>query len=307
MSSRIVSLMMLFAVSLILSGCSGEGGNENGGGAGGNASEGSGEGEGVLEGAGEGEGVSEGEGEGEGAGEGSGEETSMLPGDVPLEMVWIADGTFMMGRYSDEEASYSSEDLQHQVTISSGFWLGKHEVTQAQWEAVMGNNPAGFPGANRPVERVSWNDVQAFITALNTHTGESFRLPTEAEWEYACRAGTGTRFYWGDDLSYTEIGNYAWYWDNCDFQTHEVGGKLPNAWGVYDMSGNAWEWCEDDWHPDYTGAPSDGRAWVDSPRGSSCVIRGGGWNYFASRCRSANRDSDAPENSNVLIGFRLAR
>lgn len=155
------------------------------------------------------------------------------------------------------------------------------------------------------------NTVQAFVTALNTHvanTGQgsgTFRLPSEAQWEYACRAGTTTRCYWGDDPSYTQIGNYAWYAYNSTSQTHPVGQKLPNAWGLYDMLGNVWEWCEDWYHSSYTGAPTDGSAWV-SPTSSNRVARGGG-RVSIGGCRSANRGGDHPSDASIELGFRLAR
>jgi formylglycine-generating enzyme required for sulfatase activity len=234
-------------------------------------------------------------------------ETIMLPGNVPLEMVWCPAGTFMMGRYQGEQDSYSNEDPQHQVGFSSGFWIGKYEVTQAQWEAVTGSNPSYFPGDNRPVEQVSWNDAQSFITALNIVTDRTFRLPSEAEWEYACRAGTTTRFYWGEDPTYTFIGNDAWHLGNSGDQTHDVGGKLANAWGLEDMSGNVWEWCEDDWHDNYTGAPTDGRAWVDSSRGPDRANRGGGFSSIQSGCRSAIRVGNTATSKLYFFGFRLAR
>lgn len=239
-------------------------------------------------------------------------DTIILPGNVPLEMVWIPAGSFMMGRYENEQASEANESPQHQVTFTDGFWVGKYEVTQAQWAAVMGNNPSYLTGdLSRPVEQVSWNTVQAFVTALNTHvanTGQgsgTFRLPSEAQWEYACRAGTTTRCYWGDDPSYTQIGNYAWYAYNSTSQTHPVGQKLPNAWGLYDMLGNVWEWCEDWYHSSYTGAPTDGSAWV-SPTSSNRVARGGG-RVSIGGCRSANRGGDHPSDASIELGFRLAR
>lgn len=236
------------------------------------------------------------------------EETIMLPGDVPLVMVWIPAGTFVMGRYPDEQDSDPREDPQHEVTVP-GFWIGKYEVTQAQWKAIMGTNPsyfAGYATGNRPVEGISWDAVQSFITALNAATkGQPFRLPSEAEWEYACRAGTTTRFYWGDDPSYTQIENYAWYSGNSEHHTHDVGGKFPNGFGLYDMVGNVAEFCEDDWHDNYVDAPSDGTAWIDSPRSHSRVIRGGGW--YGDYGRSAHRYLFYHAHADAAIGFRLAR
>ena len=243
-------------------------------------------------------------------------ETIILPGNVPLDMVWIPSGTFMMGRYSGEQDSHASEDPQHLVTVSSGFWMGKYEVTQAQWKAVMnGANPSYFQGAhagnvntdNHPVESVSWNDIQTFITALNTLTDKTFRLPSEAEWEYACRAGKTTRFYWGDDLSNMDIGNYAWYGSNIGGMTHPVGEKTANNFGLYDMSGNVWEWCQDWSHDHYTGAPTDGSAW-ESPTGLYRVIRGGNWgNNDGADCRSARRANFDPWYGYTGLGFRLSR
>jgi formylglycine-generating enzyme required for sulfatase activity len=237
----------------------------------------------------------------------------MLPDDVPLEMVWIPAGSFMMGRYTNEQDSTSDESPQHQVTFANGFWMAKYEVTQAQWLALMGSNPSNFTGdLNRPVEQVSWNDVQSCIAALNAHvvnTGQgagTFHLPSEAQWEYACRAGTTTRFYWGDDASYTQIEGYAWYSGNAGPATHPVGQKLPNAFGLYDMSGNVWECCEDWFHATYTGAPTDGSAWV-LPTGSYRMNRGGSWYDPGEVCRSARRGSISPTSTGPLTGFRLAR
>jgi formylglycine-generating enzyme required for sulfatase activity len=240
-------------------------------------------------------------------------ETILLPGDVPLDMVWIPVGSFQMGRTPGEQDSFDSEDPRHTVTYATGFWMGKYELTQAQWVAVMGSNPSYFkpptysddPG--RPVEQVSWNNVQAFIATINTVTGRTFRLPTEAEWEYACRADTATRFYWGDDSTYSQIGAYAWYSGNSSSTTHAVGGKTPNAWGLCDMTGNVWEWCEDDWHDNYMGAPANGTAWVDSPRGSSRLVRGGSYVFDGGYCRSSRRFTGGPSGAGNSIGFRLAR
>jgi eukaryotic-like serine/threonine-protein kinase len=156
----------------------------------------------------------------------------------------------------------------------------------------MGNNPSSFKGDDLPVENVSWNDAQEFVKKLNTAgaTGRSplrFRLPTEAEWEYAARAGTQTAYYFGDDADY--LGDYVWYSKNSGGQTHPVGQLKPNAFGLYDMLGNVWEWVEDTWHDSYAGAPADGRAWIDPGGESNRVLRGGGWRYVPQSARSAMR------------------
>jgi len=233
----------------------------------------------------------------------------MLPGELPLEMVWIPPGSFLMGSPDEEQDRSEFEGPQYEVTHANGFWMGKYPITQEQWQAVMGNNPSHFNGDNRSVELVFWNDIRdsgGFLDQLNEACpGYNFRLPSEAEWEYAYRAGTTTRFYWGDDPDYTEIGDYAWYLNNSLSYTHPVGQKLPNAWGLYDMAGNAWEWCEDDWHNNYEGAPSDGSAWVDSPRGGPRLLRGGSWSSYPSSCRAASRGYYGPARLFLLNGFRV--
>lgn len=241
------------------------------------------------------------------------EDTVLLPGSVPLTVVWCPAGSFLMGRSSSSELdSDASEDPQHLVTFAAGFWMGKYEVTQAQWVAVTGSNPSYITGNLQcPVEQVSWTKINsAFLPAVNTYTGKTFRLPSEAEWEYACRAGTSDRFYWGDDTTYTQIDTYAWYIENSGYTTHAVGTAggtgHPNAWGLYDMSGNVWEWCQDWYHGGYSGAPSDGSAWV-SPAGTDRVIRGGGWDYSGNTCRSACHNAILASYSNGGIGFRVAR
>ena len=222
-----------------------------------------------------------------------------------MEFQWCPPGTFMMGS-PDLEAGRSSDEPQHQVTISQGFWLGKHEVTQEVWEGVMGTNPSAHGGADRPVERVSWVDVQAFLDALNIGIGDGpvYRLPTEAEWEYACRAGTTTRFYWGDDPNETAIADYAWYSGNGNFETHNVGEKMPNPWGLQDMSGNVFEWCQD-WYGDYPAGP------VTDPQGpasgSFLVMRGGSFTVDPAYCRAAERNFNAPSGQGTDIGLRLLR
>jgi len=240
----------------------------------------------------------------------------MLPGGVPLEMVWIPAGSFQMGRYPGEQDGASNEDPQHPVTLAQGFWMGKYELTKTQWAVIMGTMPWSgqahvLAGGDSPAVHVSWNQAQAFIKELNDYTGLTFRLPSEAEWEYACRAGTTTRFYWGEDPNEAVGKDYAWWihntWGVDERYAHDVGLKLPNAWGLYDMSGNVWEWCEDDLHEDYTGAPTNGDAWVDSPRGQVRVFRGGSWFYQGAVCRSATRTGDKPWGTDNSLGFRLAR
>ena len=223
-----------------------------------------------------------------------------------ITMVWIPSGSFMQGAYSSELGAQSNEYPQHLVTLDYGFWMGKYEVTQEQWQSVTGYNNSCFSGADRPVEMVSWDDIDTgFLPILNlqTATGE-WRLPSESEWEYACRAGTTTRYYWGDDLSGTMIDDYAVYYLNDPGGTAEVGTKLPNAWNLYDISGNIWEWCEDYWHTDYNGAPINGDPWL-SPTNSSRLQRGGSWSNPKENCRSADRFLDLPSHSLSHFGFRL--
>ena len=251
-------------------------------------------------GGGEGDGEPAVEGEGESGGELGDMETIMLPGDVPLEIVWCPSGMFMMG----SETGDPDESPMHEVTLTQGFWMGKYEVTQAQWVAVMDSNPSNFTGDNRPVEDVSWNDAQSFISALNAATYKTFRLPTEAEWEYACRAGTTTAYNFDDSLG--SLGDYAWYGDNSGLETHDVGGKLPNAWGLYDMHGNVWEWCQD-WFDSsyYSDSPSADPAGPES--GSYRLLRGGSWSSSNNSCRSAFRNNNLPESIRHVDGFRIAR
>lgn len=183
--------------------------------------------------------------------------------------------------------------------------MGRYPVTQKQWEKVMGNNPSRFRGEDRPVESVSWNKVQKFIKKLNKkEQTEKYRLPSEAEWEYACKAGTQTKYYFGDDDS--ELGDYAWYRVNSSDETHHIGQKKPNPWGLYDMHGNILEWVQDKWHDNYDESPSDSSAWDDK---DSCeyVLRGGSWRSSASLCRSACRDRSGDGVDVSILGFRLVR
>ncbi len=222
---------------------------------------------------------------------------------VKLEMVYIRGGSFQMGSPSGEQYRESDEGPVHTVKLSD-FWIGKYEVTQAQWRAIMGSNPSYFKGDDLPVESVSWNDCDKFIKELNSKTGKNFSLPSEAQWEYACRAGSTTRF-WFDD-SDSGLGDYAWYGSNSGRKTHPVGEKYKNAWGLYDMHGNVYEWCEDWYHDSYSSAPTNGSAWI-SPAGSVRVLRGGCWNYDARYCRSADRFRFAPSFSCSYLGFRVVR
>jgi formylglycine-generating enzyme required for sulfatase activity len=192
----------------------------------------------------------------------------------------------------------------HTVTLTTAFYIGRYEVTQAQWEARMGSNPSSFQGdPQRPIETVSWNTIQGFLSA----TG--LRLPTEAEWEYACRAGTTTPFHSGPGFANgttddTLVGQIAWWTGNSRGQTHAVGGKAANALGVHDMLGNVWEWCGD-WHSDYTSAPQTDPKGPAS--GSARVLRGGSEGFGSSSMRSSTRGSFAPVYSRGYVGFRVAR
>lgn len=221
-----------------------------------------------------------------------------LGGGVKLDLVLIPAGSFTMGDDDRIDAK------PHKVTITKPFYLGKCEVTQEQWEAVMGGNPSGFEGPKDPVERISWIDCQQFLVKLNTKSGgegSKFVLPTEAQWEYACRAGSTGKCCFGDDEN--EVGEYAWYIENEGKKTHPVGEKQPNAWGLYDMYGNVWEWCQD-WYGDYEAEA------VDDPsgptEGSNRVYRGGSWISSSSDCRSAYRYEGRPYYRDDVVGFRVA-
>ena len=240
--------------------------------------------------------------------------TIPLAEDVDLDMIWIEPGTFIMGSPSDELGRYDDE-VQHEVTLTQGYWLGKYEVTQAQYEAVMGTNPSGFKGADLPVEKVSWYDAKEFcakLTAFEKATGRlpegyEYTLPTEAQWEYACRAGTTTALNSGKNLSdkdqCLEMDEVGWYKYNSDRATHPVGQKLPNVWGLYDMHGNVWEWCLDRYGDYPTSAVTDPTGPI---MGSSRVIRGGSWYFYAGGCRSATRSGNGPSYYDSNYGFRVA-
>jgi formylglycine-generating enzyme required for sulfatase activity len=217
-----------------------------------------------------------------------------------IEFVLIQPGEFLMGSNS----GFDDEKPPHQVRISKPFYLGQYEVTQGQWQAVMGRNPSSLAGeATLPVENVSWEDVQEFVRRLNAKEGgPKYRLPTEAEWEYAARAGTSTAYSFGD--SERQLGEYAWYYDNSGIKTHPVGQKKPNAWGLYDMHGNVEEWVQDWYGPYKAGAAVDP---AGPSSGSSRVSRGGG-RTIARYCRSAIRRSYPPgSRDGGVLGFRLLR
>ncbi|EPY00953.1 formylglycine-generating enzyme family protein [Magnetospirillum fulvum] len=225
--------------------------------------------------------------------------------DCP-EMVEIPAGRFQMGSPTTDPAREPGEEPRHPVTIAKPFALAIYPVTQADWTAVMGTNPSHFRGQSFPVESISWAEAQTYIRRLNEKTGQSYRLPTEAEWEYAARAGTDTRYSWGDDIGQGKA--------NCDGcgsswggrSTAPVGSFPPNPFGLYDMSGNVWQWTEDCWSPTYRGAPSDGRARVDR---AACprVLRGGSWGNSPVHLRSAKRMWFAQDFRFINLGFRLAR
>ncbi len=241
------------------------------------------------------------------------------PFDVNLEMVEIPGGTFRMGASEDEKGSSKDERPRHQVTVQP-FFMGKYTVTQEQWEKVadflpkvnreLKPHPSRFKGDQRPVERVSWYDVEEFCLRLSKYTKKEYRLPSEAEWEYACRAGTATPFHFGETIT-TQLANYDGnriYGDGIKGeyrqQTTEVGSFPSNAFGLYDMHGNVWEWCGDRWHHTYNGAPINGVAWVDG-NDNLQIQRGGSWNSNPEDCRSACRFYLNPDDVNDAIGFRV--
>ena len=243
--------------------------------------------------------------------------TETLAGNTKLEMVKIPAGSFAMGTEETEVIHFcteygtnwfKNEMPQHRVNLQE-FYLGKYPITQEQYQAIMGNNPSHFKdNPKNPVENVSWNDAQEFCQKLSEKTGKKYRLPSEAEWEYACRAGTETHYYFGDNQGFLK--EYAWYGDNSGSKPHPVGQKKPNDWGLYDMHGNVWEWCEDGGHENYENAPTDGTAWDENHSVTNMrILRGGFWGHYPSDCRSAIRllrdiDIDA-DLRDFILGFRV--
>jgi len=266
------------------------------------------------------------------AADATGPGANVFTNSIGMKFVYIEPGTFMMGSPPDEPGRDDDED-QHQVTLTHGFYLAVAEVTQGEWRSIMGNNPSYFShcGKDCPVETVSWKDCQEFIQRLNEREkAHKYRLPTEAEWEYACRAGSKTELYTGSmkvlgDNNAPALDDIAWYggnscakyegtfdcsgWSEKQYAcprcgTHPVGGKKPNAWGLYDMPGNVWEWCQD-WYEEYAAGH------LTDPKGPSSgedrVCRGGSWDSFALGCRAATRYSEVPDYKDHLMGFRLVR
>ncbi|ACC85070.1 formylglycine-generating enzyme family protein [Nostoc punctiforme] len=258
-----------------------------------------------------------------------------LGNGIKLEMVLLQRGSFLMGAPETEEGSSDDERPQHEVTVPT-FFIGKYPLTQAQWKAVaalpqvnkeLKAKPSRFKGADRPVEQVSWEDAVEFCDRLTAHTKRQYRLPSEAEWEYACRAGTTSPFHFGETIT-TDLANYQGT-DNKEYEWSGSYGRGPkgiyrqettpvgsfgvaNAFGLYDMHGNVWEWCLDNWHDNYEGAPIDGSAWLNdnnnfSQKKENAVLRGGSWLGYPYDCRSASRDYYWAGRDIILytIGFRV--
>lgn len=217
-----------------------------------------------------------------------------------FKLVRIPAGSFTMG----SRDGYPDEIPPHQVSISRPFWINKYEVTQEQYELVMGNNPSNFKSPQRPVEMVSWEDTVAFCKKVSELTGEKYRLPTEAEWEYACRGGSDTNYYWGSDRS--QMPKHAWYGENSKIMTHDVGKKKPNNWGLYDMNGNVSEWCLDFYDKFYY---SHGHAHdpLNEKGETFRVHRGGSWTSIRTMITSSERDSNTEYYHYYNLGFRVVK
>jgi formylglycine-generating enzyme required for sulfatase activity len=215
---------------------------------------------------------------------------------VKLEMIYIRGGEFTMG------SNFLDESPPHRVKLSP-FFIGKYQITQAQWMAVMGKNPSHFKGADLPVENSLWDDVMKFCEVASKRSGKSYRLPTEAEWEYACRAGSTTKYSFGNDED--SLGDYAWYSENSGDKIHPVGQRKPNTWGLYDMHGNVWECCEDVWHRDYSGAPTDGSAWLSGGNLNIRVMRGGSYSNPGDCSSSTYRSFNVVRFFLGAAGFRV--
>ncbi|MCC7376337.1 MAG: formylglycine-generating enzyme family protein [Verrucomicrobiales bacterium] len=245
-----------------------------------------------------------------------GEDDSGIFAEFTLKQVrfawrWIPSGRFLMGSPNTEPGRWPAEGPQHEVLLSGGFWMGETSVTQGQWRALMQENPSGFPGDQRPVENVTWHDAVTYSDALNDVVPALFAvLPTEAQWEYACRAGTDSAFSDGSPCTQPEgdepaLEDLGWYDVNSRGETHPVRQKRPNSWGLYDLHGNVWEWCRDGWYNYGTQSKMDP---VYEPKNESAnrVIRGGSWIDQARDCRSAYRNLREPGYRYINLGFRLA-
>ena len=251
-------------------------------------------------------------------------------GISPLEMMRVPSGTFLMGSPEDELERISSEGPQHEVAVSQ-FFMARYLITQAQWRVVASMpqvnieielklDPANFKGSRLPVEQVSWYEAVEFCDRLTVHTDRAYRLPTEAEWEYACRAGTTTPFHFGETIT-TDLTNYCGEDRGKDYSgSYGSGPKgeyrqqttpvdqfdIANAFGLSDMHGNVWEWCQDHWHENYEGAPTDGSAWLTDNKEANRLLRGGSWYGVPRYCRSAYRNNDTPDDRNTDVGFRVS-
>ena len=219
---------------------------------------------------------------------------------ISIDMVRVEAGTFTMGATPEMDNPLDEEKPAHQVTLTNDYYIGKYEVTQALWQAVMGNNPSNFKGENLPVETVSWKDCQEFLIKLNRITGKTFRLPTEAEWEYAARGGNKSRGYQYSGSN--NLSDVAWHTNNSGSKTHAVGSKQANELGIYDMTGNVWEWCQD-WYGKYSSSSKTNPTGANS--GSKRVGRGGSWIINSLVCRSSYRGYSSPDNRLNYVGLRL--
>ncbi|MEM6598930.1 MAG: formylglycine-generating enzyme family protein [Cyanobacteria bacterium P01_D01_bin.36] len=243
-----------------------------------------------------------------------------VDGAIPLQMLQIPAGTFLMGSPESEPNREDDEGPQHEVSVPS-FFMSRYPITQSQWRHVaslpkvtipLEAAPGKFTGSDLPVEQVSWYEATEFCARLAEHTKLPYRLPSEAEWEYACRAGTTTPFHFGDTLT-TEVANYDGNYTYADGPKGEYREKktpvnefdIANAFGLCDMHGNVLEWCEDYWHDSYDNAPTDGSAWLTEDKDARRVIRGGSWDDFPRYCRSAYRDYTSPDSRSYIVGFRV--
>ncbi len=230
---------------------------------------------------------------------------SFSVGDVVQRLRWIPPGRFMMGSPKSEEGRYDDEGPRHEVTINPGFWMMDTPVRQCLWHAVMGDNPSKFKGPDRPVESIDFSSIEQFLSRLNDRIPElELSLPSEAQWEHACRASSGAATY---ATATEKLSDIAWFADNSESQTQPVAKKRCNAWGLHDMLGNVWEWCADHWHDNYEGAPTDGSAWQDEGAAATRVMRGGSWYDHARHVRAACRNRDHPPGRYDFVGFRCVR